>query len=104
MRMFLKASAIALALVGATFATTGASCADGFAISTSNHSRDHARTGVAFSFGDVAFGYQDGYWDNGHRWHKWRNRGDHDNYRDQYHDNYRSGRVFGYRHHGWQRD
>jgi len=104
MRMLLKSAAIALALAGTMLATTGASCADGFAISTSNHGRDHARTGVSFDFGNVAYGYQDGYWDNGHRWHRWRNRGDHDNYRDQYHDNYRDGRHNRYRHHGWQRD
>ena len=28
---------------------------------------------VSLSFGSVAFGYSDGYWDNGHRWHRWNN-------------------------------
>ena len=104
MRMLLKSAAIALALAGTMLATTGASSADGFAISTSNHSRDHARTGVTFSFGDVAYGYQDGYWDNDRQWHRWNNRGDHDNYRRQYGDNYRHGNHNRYRHNGWQRD
>jgi hypothetical protein len=104
MRILLKSAAIALALAGTMLATTGASCADGFAISTSNHGRDHARTGVTFSFGDVAYGYQDGYWDNNRRWHKWRNRHEHDSYRDQYRDNYRDGRHDRYRSHGWRRD
>jgi hypothetical protein len=101
--MLLKSAAIALALAGATFATTGVSSADGFAISTSNRDRGHATTGIAFDFGNVAFGYQDGYWDNGHRWHKWRNRGDHDNYRSQHGDNYRDGNHSRYHGQGWGR-
>jgi hypothetical protein len=28
---------------------------------------------ISFNVNDVAFGYQDGYWDHGHRWHQWRN-------------------------------
>jgi len=104
MRMLLKGAVIALALAGTTFATTGASSADGISINTSNHGRNHATTGVSFDFGNVAYGYQDGYWDNGRRWHKWRNRGDHDNYRDHYRDNYRDGNHSRYQGQGWRRD
>jgi hypothetical protein len=45
--------------------------------------------GVVFDVNEVAFGYQDGYWDRGHRWHDWRN-GEMAHYRNapgnQYHD------------------
>lgn len=27
---------------------------------------------VGFRIGDVAIGYNDGYWDNHHHWHHWR--------------------------------
>lgn len=104
MRVLLKGAVIALALAGTAFATTGSSSADGFAIGTSNHGRGHTTTAVSFDFGNVAFGYQDGYWDNSHRWHKWRNRGDHDNYRSQHGDSYRDGNHRRYHGQGWRRD
>lgn len=104
MRMLLKGAAIALALAGTTLATAGTSNAEGFAITSSDRGRDHRATSVSLDFGNVAFGYRDGYWDNSHRWHKWRNRGDHDNYRDQHRDNYRNGQHRRYRGHGWRRD
>ena len=100
MRMLLKGAAIALALVGTTFAIAGPSNAQGFGISTSNH---RSGTAISFSFGDVAYGYQDGYWDNSHRWHKWRNRGDHDNYRSHQGNNYRNGYHTRYSGQGWSR-
>jgi hypothetical protein len=28
---------------------------------------------ISLNLGDVAFGYQEGYWDRNHRWHNWRN-------------------------------
>ncbi len=28
---------------------------------------------VGVNLGGIAFGYSDGYWDRGHRWHAWRN-------------------------------
>ena len=104
MRMLLKCLTVGLALAGATIATSGMSNADGIAISSSDRGRNHTTTGVTFSFGDVAFGYRDGYWDNDHRWHKWRNARDHRSYRDQYRDNYRDGYHHRYRGQGWRRD
>jgi hypothetical protein len=104
MRTYLKSAMIALALAGTTLATTGACGADGITISSSDRGRNHATTGVTFSFGDVAYGYRDGYWDNDHRWHKWRNARDHRSYRDQYRDNYRDGYHHRYRGQGWRRD
>ena len=55
-----------------------------------------ARAVVSFDFGNVAIGYRDGYWDNGHRWHRWSERPDfamltiiaryHDGYHDMNHN------------------
>ena len=102
MRMLLKGAAIAMALVGTTFATAGPSNAQSFGIHTSDRGHDRSGTSVSFSFGDVAYGYRDGYWDRSHRWHRWHNRHDHDNYRSQYGDNYRSGYHSRYRSQGWR--
>ena len=45
---------------------------------------------VGISLGDVAFGYQDGYWDHGDQWHNWRNQDEAVNYKNtsgnQYYD------------------
>ena len=30
-----------------------------------------AQVGISLNFGDVALGYQDGYYDGHHRWHNW---------------------------------
>lgn len=38
--------------------------------------------GVSFDFGEVAFGYQDGYWDRGRHWHNWRNDDEMRSYRN----------------------
>lgn len=101
MRMLLKGATMALALVGATLATTGTSNAAGFAVTTSDHGRDHRGTSVSFNFGDVAYGYQDGYWDNNRGWHNWRNDGEREYYRNHHRDNYRSGYHHRYRDQGW---
>lgn len=101
MRMLLKGAAMALALAGTTFATAGTSNAAGFTISTSDRNHDRSATSVSLQFGDVAYGYRDGYWDNSHRWHSWRNTRDHQYYRDNYRDNYRNGYHHRYRDQGW---
>lgn len=50
-----------------------------------NHDRGNyegrGHSAISFGFGDVAFGYRDGYWDNRHSWHHWRNNRDYRNYR-----------------------
>jgi hypothetical protein len=102
--MLLKGAAIALTLASTAFATAGTSNAAGFAVTSSDHGRDHRGSSVSFDFGNVAFGYQDGYWDNSHRWHKWRNSREHREYRDQHHDDYRDGRHRRYHGQGWRRD
>ena len=47
-----------------------------------------ARAVVGIDFGNVAIGYRDGYYDNGHRYHHWA-RADAAKYRGQYQDHYR---------------
>jgi hypothetical protein len=39
-----------------------------------------AGVSVGVDFGDVAFAYEDGYWDSHHRWHKWRHKHDRERY------------------------
>jgi hypothetical protein len=49
-----------------------------------------ARAIVSLDLGNIAFGYNDGYWDRKHHWHHWRNQNDANSYRgaagSQYHD------------------
>ena len=40
------------------------------------------------SLGNVVFGYNDGYYDNGRRWHQWRSRNERDWYRQNHSQNY----------------
>ena len=47
-----------------------------------------ARAAVAIDFGNIAVGYRDGYYDQGHRYHHW-GRADATRYRGQYRDHYR---------------
>jgi hypothetical protein len=47
-----------------------------------------ARAGVTIDFGNVGIGYRDGYYDRGHKYHRW-HRNDAAAYRTKYHDNYR---------------
>ena len=56
-------------------------------------------TSFSFRVGDVAVGYNDGYYDRSHNWHGWRDAREHDWYRAHYASYYRE------RHHrGWDRD
>jgi hypothetical protein len=57
---------IVLGLAGASLAIASPACAQGIGISV-------AGVGVGVGFGNVAYGYQDGYWDRGHRWNNWQN-------------------------------
>ena len=78
MNRTLSAAILAFALAGATFATAGTASA--------------ANTGasITVNLGDIAFGYNDGYWDHSHQWHQWKNQDDLQTYRtasgNQYHD------------------
>jgi len=57
--------AVALAIVGAVLASTVARADDG------RDGRYVSTATVSFGTDDIAFGYRDGYWDNGRRWHNW---------------------------------
>jgi len=50
-------------------------------------------SGFSFHIGDVGLAYDDGYYDQSHRWHKWRHNRERDWYRANYRQQYR-----GYRH------
>ena len=53
----------------------------------------------SFRVGNVAMGFNDGYYDNGHRWHRWRDAREHEWYRANYARSY-----YGRGHRGWDRD
>jgi hypothetical protein len=69
MTMLVKSAVLALALGGAAFFT--AAYAEDTMHSSNMDSARHDSTNVTLDFGTVAYGYNDGYWDNGHRWHAW---------------------------------
>jgi len=98
MRNLLKGTAIALALVG-TVLSAGAVSADNY----SDRGRDHGNAVLSIGFGDVAFGYRDGYWDNGHHWHHWRHNRDYRSYRGQNGSNYHDWKHDRDSDNGWQR-
>ncbi len=60
MYKIISGTIVVLGLAGASFAAAGTASA--------------ADVGVSLNLGDVAFGYQDGYWDHSHQWHNWRNQ------------------------------
>jgi hypothetical protein len=76
MYKIISGTIVVLGLAGASFAAAGTASA--------------ADVGVSLNLGDVAFGYQDGYWDHSHQWHNWRNQDEARNYQrssgNQYHD------------------
>lgn len=92
----LNGAIIAVGVVGATLVFAGlASAADvGVHIGA---------VGIGLNVNDVAYGYQDGYWDHGHQWHQWRNGREMRDYR-----NARGNHYNDYRHdrdpdQGWRR-
>ena len=97
MRSFLKGTAIALAMAGAVL-VTGTANADNY-----SHGRDRGAAVLSIGFGDVAFGYRDGYWDNGHHWHHWRHTRDYRSYRGQNGSNYHDWKHDRDSDNGWQR-
>jgi hypothetical protein len=57
---------------------------------------------IAVDIGGIAFGYTDGYWDNGHTWHRWNNKSDMRAYRDRSGSHYYSRSHNHYGNNGWQ--
>ncbi len=60
--------------------------------------------GLSFAVGDVAYAYNDGYWDRWHRWHYWRSDAERIWWRDHYHDRYWEWRHDRDRDMGWRHD
>jgi hypothetical protein len=67
------------------------------------HRHGGASNVISINFGDVAFGYSDGYWDNGRRWHAWRNDADARAYRAHHGSNFHTWRHDRDSDNGWQR-
>ncbi|HEY0107177.1 MAG TPA: hypothetical protein VGB91_13930 [Rhizomicrobium sp.] len=91
MSLLLAATVVALSGVAAGAAN----------LSFSDGNRHHGGgSSLSIDIGSVAFGYNDGYWDTGHRWHKWRNSAERQNYRShgQNFHNYGHNRNTN---HGW---
>ena len=66
MTMIYKTAIIAFALAGTALTSGCMSDRDG------RYGRDDRERGaISLDFGDIAVGYRDGYWDNGHNWHQW---------------------------------
>jgi hypothetical protein len=108
MRTFLTSAAIALALAGTSLAVSTPASAAGISVSLGNNHgyNDYGhRSGsvISVGFGDVAFGYRDGYWDNGHHWHHWRHNRDYQTYRGQDGNNYHDWNHNRDSDNGWQR-
>ena len=95
----LKNTAMVLAVAATALATAGIANADDYG---RNGDRDHGNAAVTIGFGNVAFGFRDGYWDNDHRWHHWRHSHDYRSYRDQDGSHYYNGYHRHYDNNGWQ--
>jgi hypothetical protein len=67
MKTRMNSAIVALGLAGATFAMSAPAQAQDVGVGV-----HVGGIGVGVGIGDVAFGYRDGYWDHGHRWHHWR--------------------------------
>lgn len=83
----LTGAVVALGVLGAALATQAPAYAQG--------------VGVQLDVGNVAFGYRDGYWDHGHRWHHWRNRDEANYYRSMQGSQYNDWRHDRDRDGGW---
>jgi len=70
MYKYLNGAIVALGIAGAALAATGSANAQDVGVGVHVGG---VGVGVGLNVGDVAFGYQDGYWDRGHHWHNWRN-------------------------------
>ena len=68
-----------------------------------DYNHDRGNNTVTIGFGNIAYGYRDGYWDNGHRWHHWRNRRDFQGYRNGNGSNYHDMNHDREDNNGWQR-
>jgi hypothetical protein len=87
MRCALRSAFLALALTGGSLAVALPATA--------------ADVSVGVSPGGIAFGYSDGYWDQGHQWHKWHDQRQAAEFRKENHEHYYAHRHDADRDHGW---
>lgn len=85
----LKGAVVAFGLAGATFAAAGTANA--------------GNVGLSVNLGNVAFAYQDGYWDHGHHWHRWHNAREGRAYRAKMGHDYHNWNHNRDRDHGWHK-
>ena len=76
----LKGMVIVLGLAAAPLALASTANADGVGIGV-HVGGIGIGLGVGDHYGNVAYGYQDGYWDHHHAWHAWRNQEEMNHYR-----------------------
>ena len=100
MTMFLRGAVIALSLAGAAL-TAQSATASGMGGYNNIEMGPGERQGHGLAInaswlvsGSIAFGYADGFWDNGHAWHRWAD--------DEESRNYRARRGSNY--HAWNHD
>jgi hypothetical protein len=67
------------------------------------HAQQNDGALLSIGFGDIAFGYSDGYWDNGHQWHRWQNSNERRNYRRHHGSNFHNTSHSRQHNDGWQR-
>jgi|SRR5580658_3145415 hypothetical protein len=89
MRPAIGVAFLALALLGAPLAAV-----------TPVAARDEVK--VSIDPNDVAFAYDDGYWDRDHHWHAWRNPDEAEWYRTHYHEHYTARKHDADRDQGWR--
>jgi hypothetical protein len=85
----MTAALVALALAGGTFAVAPARA-------------DSMSTTITTT--TPAYGYDDGYWDQGHAWHTWASPDASVEFRKTYHAHYYKGEHTGYPDSGWRKD
>jgi hypothetical protein len=90
MTRIMTAAFVALALAGGSFAVVPA--------------RADSMTTTTVTTSTPAYGYQDGYWDQGHAWHAWANPDASVEFRKTYQTHYYTGEHTGYPDGGWRKD
>ena len=98
MRKALNGAIVALGIAGAALAVAGPASAQDVGVGV-----HVGGVGIGVGVGptDVRYGYQDGYWDTGHRWHNWRNDQDMRDYENSKDNHYNAWKHNRDRDEGW---
>jgi hypothetical protein len=80
MHKTLKGAIIVLGLAAAPLAMASAASAQGVGVGL-HVGGIGIGVGVGANYGNVAYGYQDGYWDHNHHWNRWQNDDEMNRYR-----------------------